>query len=78
MLCVIMFLCIFILDCPEACKCKTGGANDGGKEVNDQGYCEHHCSKWGHCGNSVHYLDNLATNCTGCKILGKMLIMLII
>ena len=51
--------------CPNTCKCEAGATWDGGKELNNQGYCEYHCSKWGYCGNGTKYSDG--TDCTGCK-----------
>ena len=55
-------------NCPTDCKCEAGATWDGGKAPNNQGYCEHYCSKWGYCGNGTKYSNG--TDCTGCKIHG--------
>ena len=53
--------------CPEECRCTSGGADDGGKDVNDAGYCNHFCSKWGYCGEGVEYEKGDSIDCTGCS-----------
>ena len=59
------------IGCPENCKCKTGGSGDGGKAVNDQGYCIYHCSDKRYCGDGSAYLTG--TDCRGCG--GKQLLL---
>ena len=64
-----LFGILFTLEssCPEKCRCTSGAASDGGKEVNGAGYCNYHCSKWGYCGEGEEYQDGDYIDCTGCS-----------
>ena len=58
--------------CPERCStCKDGATWDGGKVVNNNGYCEHYCSKWGYCGDGEKYKIDPSAICYGCVSEGK-------
>ena len=52
--------------CPETCKCLSGGAHAGGKEVNAAGYCNYYCSEAGYCGEDGCYETESFIDCTGC------------
>lgn len=53
-------------NCPETCKCLSGGASDGGKEVNAMGYCNYYCSEGGYCGENGWYEHGNFIDCTEC------------
>ena len=63
-----------MIACPESCKCKSGGAEDGGKPVNSEGRCDYFCSPGGYCGDAQHYKTN-GIDCTLCKQ-GKSLLVI--
>ena len=66
------FVYISKLECGPHCKCKPGSVIDGGKEVNEHGYCEFYCSTYGHCGDGTQF--KTGTDCTACKMSGKKLV----
>ena len=63
---LIIFL-ITIEKCPESCKCLSGGAADGGREIDGSGYCKYYCSYGGRCGDGAAYTVGNFIDCTKCK-----------
>ena len=66
-----------ILVCPVECKCKNGGAGDGGENVNNGGYCEFYCHEYEknyYCGSSQIYQQGVYVDCRGCSTTGINLI----
>ena len=68
--------------CPEACRCDVGNPLDGGRLLNNKGYCEHYCSipfrndinqigqpTFGtrHCGDGKEYQKGDFIDCSGCN-----------
>ena len=64
---------IYILVCPDACKCLQDGGNghNGGKSLNLDGYCEFVCSAVTdgvrYCGDGYSYRLGDFVDCTSCK-----------
>ena len=50
------------------CKCTSSAMWDGGKEVDEHGYCNYYCNEWQFCGDGENYQKGNFIDCTGCSI----------
>ena len=66
-----VYIIIYLLGCPAACRCQNGSTLNEGETVNINGICQYFCSKTiegtRFCGNGKTYKDGDYIDCTSCK-----------